>query len=88
MKVVAGAWFAGASAMTLLLFIPFRKGERWSYYSIPLIGFMVAGSSLCATLYVAANTPANPPWIAAAVSMILLFIGLLLSLGAHQSRHL
>lgn len=86
MKVVAGAWLAGASAMTLLLFFPFRKGERWSYYSIPLIGFLVSGSSLYATLYVSGNTPANPPWIAAAVSMVLLFVGFLLSLGSHQSR--
>lgn len=86
MKVVAGAWVAGASAMTLLLFIPFRKGERWAYYSIPLIGLLVSGSSLYATLYVAGNTPANPPWIGAAVSMVLLFVGFLLSLAAHKSR--
>ncbi|MCP4150192.1 MAG: hypothetical protein GY757_20765, partial [bacterium] len=49
MKVVAGAWLAGASAMALLLLIPFRKGERWSYYSVPIIGFLVSGSSLYAT---------------------------------------
>lgn len=84
MKVVAGSWLASASAMTLLLLIPFRKGKRWSYYSVPLIGLLVSGSSLFGTLYVAGNTPANPPWIAAAVSIALLFVGLLLSLGSHQ----
>jgi hypothetical protein len=80
MKVVGGAWIGGATAMALLLFIPFRRGEGWSIYSVPLIGIIVSGSSLYATLYVAGNTPANPPWIAAAVSIVLLVIGFLLSL--------
>lgn len=86
MKVVAGAWIAASSAMALLLFFPFRRGERWSYYAIPLTGLLVSGSSLYATLYVRGNTPANPPWIAAAVSMVLLVAGLLLSLGSRKPQ--
>lgn len=84
MKVVAGAWLAGASAMALLLIFPFRKGERWSYFAVPLIGLLLSGSSLYATLYVRGNTPANPPWIAAAVSIVLLVAGLLLSLSSRK----
>jgi len=79
MKVTGGGWLATAFAVGILLFIPFRKGMRWAYWAIPVIGLSTSLTSLYATIYVARNTPASPPWIAAALGTILLVIGFLFS---------
>lgn len=74
MRAVGGGFLATATAMGFLLFKPFRQGQRWSYWAIPTIGLISCGSSLYATLSVAHNTPASPPWLAA--TLVLLLIGL------------
>lgn len=79
MKVAGGAWLATALAIGILLLIPFRKGMRWAYWAIPAIGLPTSLSSLYATIDVARNTPASPPWMAAAFGTLLLVIGFLLS---------
>ena len=80
MKVAGGGWLATALAVEILLFIPFSKGARWSYWAIPIIGLPATLSSLYATIDVANNTPASPPWIAAALGTILFIVGFILSL--------
>ncbi|MEC4817368.1 MAG: hypothetical protein SAK29_29460 [Scytonema sp. PMC 1069.18] len=60
MKVAGGAWLATAGAMIVLLFKPFREGERWALWAIPAVGLTVTATSLYVTLYVAANTSATP----------------------------
>lgn len=79
MKVTGGGWLATAFAVGILLFIPFRKGMRWAYWAIPVIGLSTSLTSLYATIYVARNTPASPPWMAAALGTILLVIGFFFS---------
>ncbi|MBE9060376.1 hypothetical protein [cf. Phormidesmis sp. LEGE 11477] len=79
MKVAGGGWLATAFATAALLFIPFRKGMRWSYWALPAVGLPAALTSLYATIYVTQNTPASPPWIAAAVGTILLVSGAIFS---------
>ncbi len=80
MKVAGGAWLATAGAMMVLLFKPFREGARWVLWTVPAMGLTVAATSLYVTLYVAANTSATPPWLAAAFGVSLLVVGLILSL--------
>ena len=79
MKVTGGGWLATAFATGILLFIPFRKGMRWAYWAIPVIGLSTSLTSLYATIYVARNTPASPPWMAAALGTILLVVGFVFS---------
>lgn len=79
MKVTGGGWLATALAVGILLLIPFRQGLRWAYWAIPVIGLPTSLTSLYATLYVARNTPASPPWMAAALGTLLLAIGFLFS---------
>ena len=80
MKVTGGGWLAAALAVGILLYIPFSTGVRWSYWAIPIIGLPASLSSLYVTIYVAHNTPASPPWIAAALGTILLIVGFILSM--------
>ncbi len=79
MRVVGGSFLATACAIGILLFKPFRQGIRWTYWAIPAIGLISSLSSLYATVHVAMNTPASPPWMAAALGALLLMIGFILS---------
>jgi len=87
MRTTGGAWLATAFAIYSLLCVPFRQGERWARWAIPAVGLVVALSSLYVTLIVKLNTPASPPWPAAALGALMLVIGLLLSLAPDHRVH-
>lgn len=79
MRVAGGGWVATATAIALLLFIPYRQGQGWTRWAIPAVGLPASLASLYATVSVTLNTPASPPWQAAALGVGLLAIGFLLS---------
>jgi hypothetical protein len=79
MKVIGGGFLASAFAISIILFKAFRQGQRWSYWAIPIAGLLASLSSLYVTIYIAVNTPASPPWIAAALGTILLIVGFIFS---------
>ena len=79
MKVTGGGWLATAFAIGILLFIPFREGMRWAYWAIPVIALPAALTSLYSTTYLASNTPASPPTMAAALATILIAVGFIFS---------
>ncbi len=80
MKVTGGGFLASAFAIGIFLFKAFRKGQRWSFWAIPITGLIASLSSLYVTINVTVNTPASPPWIAAALGTILLTVGFIFSL--------
>ena len=75
MRAAGGAWLGVGVGMMLILMIPFRVGLHWAKWTLPLLGIIVSVSALYATLLVRWNTPANPPWIAAALGIILSLVG-------------
>ena len=79
MKVTGGGFLASALAMIILLLKALREGQRWSFWAIPIIGLMASLSSLYATINVGLNTPASPPWMAAALGTVLLIVGFIFS---------
>jgi len=80
MKVLGGGFLATGVAMVILLLKAFIKEYRWSFWAIPLIGLIAGFTSLFVTIHVTLNTPASPPWIAAASGIVLLIIGFVLSM--------
>ena len=80
MKVVGGGFLASAFAMVIPLFTAFRNEQRWSFWAVPITGLIASLSSLYATITVAVNTPASPPWIAAVLGTVLLTIGFIFSI--------
>lgn len=85
MRVVGGGFLATACAAGFILFAAFRRGAGWALWAIPIAGLCASLPSLYVTLKVARNTPASPPWIAAAVGTVLLLAGLLFSLLPKKS---
>ena len=51
-------------AMILLLLIPFRRGERWSYWAIPFLGILFSLLTAYAAYTIDVRTPASTPWLA------------------------
>jgi hypothetical protein len=67
-------------AMLFLLFFPFRKGEIWSRWAIPII-YLPGGIWV---LYIArnlhTNTQASTPWQFAAILILITIVGAILSI--------
>ena len=84
MRVAGGGWVASATAIAILLLVPFRQGLRWARWAIPVVGLLVSAPALYATAYVRRYTPAEPPWLAALAGMTLLMLGFVSSLVASR----
>ena len=79
MRVAGGGFLAGAFAIIIILLKPLKQDFQWAYWAIPIIGMPVSLSSLYATIYVAKNTPASTPWMAAALGGLFIMVGFILS---------
>ena len=86
MRATGGAWLATAVAMLILLWIPFRRGDKWVRWTIPTIGLILSGPAFYATTYVRQHTPGNPPWIAVVIGLLLSAVGLVISLRADRQK--
>ena len=80
MRGVGGGWLAASLSVAFLLVFPFRAGETWARYAIPLVGLAAALPSLYAALYVRTKTPASPPVNLVLVAILLLIVGFIISL--------
>ena len=80
MRAVGGGWLAVSLNVAFLLVFPFRAGETWARYAIPLVGLAAALPSLYAALYVRTRTPASPPVSLVLVAILLLIVGFIISL--------
>lgn len=80
MRVSGGGWLATAVSIVLLLIAAWRYKIHWPYIAIPVIGFSALIPSLMATLYVKANSPAEPPVFLAALLSGLLAVAFILAL--------
>lgn len=83
-RISGGGYLATAIALATMLFIPFRKGERWARLAIPAIGIPAALIVTYAGLTIIQNTPGRPPVLAAPVTVILFFMGFMLSSNRMQ----
>jgi len=72
---------AAALAMTILLVIPFRRGERWARWTIPALGFAWLGPTLFIAFRLAGSTGAATPWPGLVIMIVLLALGFLLSMS-------
>jgi hypothetical protein len=80
MKTVGGAFLALAVAVVTIALKPFREGQPWATWVLPLILLLAAGGSLVATLSVAQNTPAKPPTGVVIATVAVVVASFLLSL--------
>ncbi len=70
----------------ILLFIPFRRGERWAYWAIPIPAFLWNGLSLYITAKVAIATGASTPWAISIIGLIMVALAFILSVGSGEKN--
>ena len=84
MRTEGAGMLATSLAIAILLWIPFRQGQRWSYWAIAAVGLVEHLPTLAMTFHVAHVTDARPPWVAVLVATLLLVAGLILALGERR----
>lgn len=80
MRTVGGAFLALAVAVVAIALKPFREGQPWARWVLPVIILLAAGGSMAATLSVAQNTPGNPPTGVVIATVVIVVASFLLSL--------
>jgi hypothetical protein len=49
-------------ALLIILWIPFRRGDRWALWAVPLVGAAFTVLTAYAAYTIDARTPASTPW--------------------------
>jgi hypothetical protein len=80
MRSVGGGFLAAGFITSILLLIPFRVGDIWAKYAIPLTGLIVLIPSLYAAVYIRVRTHAHTPVVAGIFGVGLIIIGIAFSL--------
>jgi hypothetical protein len=70
----------------IILFIPFRRGERWAYWAIPIPAFLWNGFSLYVTTKVAIATGASTPWPASVIGLVMVAVAFVLSIWTGEKQ--
>ena len=61
-KAMGAGSIAVTLALMLLLWIPFRRGERWARWAVPFVGMTFTTLTAYAAYTIDINTPASTPW--------------------------
>jgi hypothetical protein len=81
-KVSAGPVIASGIAMIILLAIPFRNGEQWALWAIPLISLITNLPVFWGTMKMLFQTEAVSPWLQIVFALVATILGYFL---AHPS---
>ena len=71
--------FITASAITTILYIPFRQDIVWAKYGVGVLSILVSLSLLSVVLYVRANTEALPPVYPLVIILSIVIVSFFLS---------
>lgn len=71
MRAVGSGFLTASATIFLLLFIPFRRQERWASWALFLLCLYLTFPRLLSVLRVAETTSANPPIIPVAATLAL-----------------
>lgn len=61
-KTAGGLWVAFTLSVFVVLLIPFRRGQRWALWAVPLLIMAQFVAPMPAMTLVSLSTPATPPW--------------------------
>lgn len=84
MKSAAAGFLTTSIAMLFLLFIPFRKNERWSVWALFIISFVEVSIILSRIVTIRMNTLANPPIIPFILLLIFSIISFIVSIRVKE----
>lgn len=71
MRAVGSGFLTASATILLLLFIPYRRSERWASWALFSLCLYLSLPRLFSVLRVAESTSANPPIIPVAATLVL-----------------
>jgi len=80
MRVSGGGWLALSFALIFFSILTYRRNNIKLDLAGLIIGWSILIPTLYATLYIRSHSPADPPWIAAALAIAVLGIGFILAI--------
>jgi hypothetical protein len=80
-KIAAAGFLVNGLAVLILLFIPFRQGEQWAHWAIPLLLIILNGFGLYCAAKQAIKTHVGTPWPASVLAIIMAIVAFILSPG-------
>ena len=80
LRLVGAGSLALGLALGVILWGPYRRGERWALWTVSILGSSYGLALSISAFSVASTTPGNPPWRAAVVLPLLFLMGGILSL--------
>ncbi len=80
-KIAAGGFLVTGLAVLILLIIPFRQGEQWAHWAIPLSGIVFFGFSLYCAARQDIKTHVATPWPVNVLVLIMNIVAFILSPG-------
>jgi hypothetical protein len=80
LRVSGGGFLATGLAVLILLAVPYRAGELWARWAIPVVGLAAALPAMRGAYLLRTRTPARPPW-ASVIAVVLLVLGALVSIA-------
>lgn len=80
MRVSGGGWLTTSLSISFLLIVDRKFKKLWLKLALVAVGLATLIPSLWVTLYVKSNSPADPPWLAAVVGILLLLAALIVDL--------
>ncbi|WOJ97679.1 hypothetical protein R0137_03675 [Congregibacter brevis] len=86
MRTEGAGYLATATALTILLCIPFLRYEKWSYWAMTTIGFVEHFPTLAATYHVSSITAASPPWLLSFLLILSLMFAWFLANSGHRKH--
>lgn len=86
MRTEGAGYLATAAALIILLCIPFRRNEKWSYWAMSVIGVVEHVPTFLATYHVASVTNASPPWLLSLALIVSLVIAFILANSGHREH--
>jgi len=80
MRVSGGGWLALSFALVFFSILTYRRNDIKLDLAGLIIGWAILIPTLYATLYVRSHSPADPPWIAAALAIAVLGAAFILAI--------
>lgn len=72
------ASLSGALGFGLLAWFPFRRGERWARWALPLVGLVAVGPLVAVVAWLKLSTGASVPLLPAVGALVVLVAGAVL----------
>jgi len=80
MRLVGGCFITISMAILSILIVPYRKGEKWAKYTIPILEIICCLFILNAAMVIKLNTESNPPVIIPIIAIFLIILSFVVSI--------